>query len=92
MAYDRYFIIKVHPHAAGARGDSQDMCGQKGAQYEDTSGTVADCSMAGKLIEGIDASYLLADKGYDTDTVIEEAGMEAVIPRRKIEKFNENMT
>ena len=59
-----------------------------------TDGTAADCSMAGEIIEGIEAGYLLADRAYDTDTVIEqaeEAGMEAVIPRRKIEKFNENM-
>ena len=55
-----------------------------------TDGTVADCSMAGELIEGIDAEYLLADRGYDTDTVIEQAekaGMEAVIPPKKNRKI-----
>ena len=30
--------IKVHPHAAGARGGNQDMGRQKGAQHEATSG------------------------------------------------------
>jgi len=38
------------------------------------------------LIEGIDAQYLLADKGYDSDAIVEQArrqGMQAVIPPRK---------
>ena len=51
-----------------------------------TDGSVADCSKAGELIEGIDADYLLADRGYDTDSIIERAGaakMEAVIPPKK---------
>ena len=61
-----------------------------------TDGTVADCSMADELIEGFDADYLLADRGYDTDQVIEQAviaGMKAVIPpkkNRKIQREYEN--
>ena len=54
-----------------------------------TDGTVADCSKACELIDGIDADYLLADRGYDTDVVIEqvsEARMEAVIPPKKNRK------
>ena len=54
-----------------------------------TDGTVADCSMAGELIDGVDADYLLADRGYDTDAVIEqatEAGIEVVIPPKKNRK------
>ena len=50
-----------------------------------TEGTRADCSQAEHLIEGIDAEYLLADKGYDSDKIIEkvkEGGMTAVIPPR----------
>ena len=50
-----------------------------------TEGTRADCSQAEHLIEGIDAEYLLADKGYDSDKIIEKAkegGMTAVIPPR----------
>ena len=34
-----------------------------------TEGTVADCSLALPLIEGIDAEYLLADKAYDTNAI-----------------------
>ena len=51
-----------------------------------THGTAADCTQASKLIEGIDAEYLIADKGYDTDAIIEQAaaqGMNAVIPPKK---------
>ena len=54
-----------------------------------TDGTVADCSKADELIDGIDADYLLADRGYDTDSVIEHASdmkMEAVIPPKKNRK------
>ena len=55
-----------------------------------TDRTVADCSKTGELIEGIDADYLLADRGYDTDSVIEqvrEAKMETVIPPKKNRKI-----
>ena len=51
-----------------------------------TSGTVADCKFGEKLIQGADADYLLADKGYDSDSIVEIAkqnGMEPVIPPRK---------
>jgi transposase len=54
-----------------------------------TEGTRADCTQAGPLIEGIDAQYLLADKGYDSDAIVEQAqrqGMQAVIPPRKNRK------
>ncbi len=54
-----------------------------------TSGTVADCAKACSLIEGIDAEYLLADKGYDSDAfveTVEENGSTAVIPPRKNRK------
>ena len=51
-----------------------------------TAGTVADCKYGEKLIEGIDATALLADRGYDTNAIIEAAraaGMEIVIPPKK---------
>ena len=51
-----------------------------------TDGPAADCTQAGRLIEGIDAQYLLADRGYDSDAIVkqaQEAGMEPVIPPRK---------
>ena len=54
-----------------------------------TSGTVADCKQACHLIEGIDAEYLLADRAYDSDAIVEKAenaGMTPVIPPRKNRK------
>ena len=38
-----------------------------------TSGTTADCTVAARLIEGFQAEYLLADRGYDTDAIILQA-------------------
>jgi transposase len=41
------------------------------------------------LIEGIDAEHLLADRGYDSDAIVEQAkkqGMKPVIPPRKNRK------
>ena len=35
-----------------------------------TEGTVADCTQALPLIEGIEAQCLLADKAYDTNEII----------------------
>ncbi len=54
-----------------------------------TEGTRADCKEAIDLIKGIDAEYLLADRGYDSDEIIEfaeENGMITVIPPRKNRK------
>jgi transposase len=54
-----------------------------------TSGTIADCAVAGRLIEGVDVDYLLADKGYDTNEIlqyIKALGAEAVIPPKKNRK------
>ena len=54
-----------------------------------TSGTVADCQLAGRLIEGIYVDYLLADKAYDTNEILQLAkmnGIEAVIPPKKNRK------
>ena len=51
-----------------------------------TEGTKADCRLALELIEGIAAGYLLADKGYDTNEILEYArkmNIEAVIPPKK---------
>ena len=51
-----------------------------------TQGTDAECTQAGRLIEGLRAAYLLADRGYDTDAVLAQAaaqGMAAVIPPKK---------
>ena len=46
---------------------------------------MADCTQAGKLIEGFQAEDLLADKGYDTDAIVAQAtqqGMRAQIRSR----------
>jgi transposase len=50
-----------------------------------TAGPVADCTQAGALVEGIGAENLIADKGYDSDAIVEmaiEAGMAPAIPPR----------
>jgi transposase len=55
-----------------------------------TQGTTADCTQASRLIEGVTAAALLADKGYDTDAILEQAlrqGMEPVIPPKKNRKI-----
>ncbi|BBP00781.1 IS5 family transposase [Sulfuriferula nivalis] len=54
-----------------------------------THGAAADCTQAAQLIEGISAEHLLADKGYDSDAIVEQAiaqGMSVVIPPRKNRK------
>ena len=55
-----------------------------------TAGTAADCTQAEALIDGIDAEYLLADRGYDTDKALaaaRERGMAPVIPPKRSRKF-----
>ncbi len=52
-------------------------------------GTSADCKQAEALIDGIEAKVLLADRGYDSDAIVEKAekaGIKAVIPPRKNRK------
>ena len=54
-----------------------------------TAGTTADCTQAAHLIEGLDAENLLADRGYDSDEIINQAKsqkMTAVIPPRSNRK------
>jgi transposase len=54
-----------------------------------TKGTTADCTQAEKLIDGIEARVLLADRGYDSEAIVrkaEEAGMQVVIPPKKNRK------
>lgn len=54
-----------------------------------TAGTTADCKLGEKLINGIDALALLADRGYDVNAIIDLArslGMEIVIPPKKNRK------
>lgn len=54
-----------------------------------TEGTTNDCTQAGALIQGIEADGLLADRGYDADSILnqaEEQGMKPVIPPTKTRK------
>jgi len=54
-----------------------------------TAGPVADCTLASTLIEGLAAKHLIADKGYDSDAIAEQAvgqGMQAQIPSRRCRK------
>ena len=54
-----------------------------------TAGTVADCTQACRLVEGIDAENLLADKGYDSDAfadILKGRQINPIIPPRKRRK------
>lgn len=54
-----------------------------------TAGPIADCTQAEVLIKDLPAQCLLADKGYDTNTIAEgaqAAGMQVVIPPRSNRK------
>jgi transposase len=54
-----------------------------------TEGTTADCTQAHLLIENLPAKYLLADRGYDSDSIIDQAkkqNIKPVIPSRKHRK------
>jgi len=54
-----------------------------------TSATTADCTCADKLIEGFQAKYLIADEGYNSDMIIQQAqsqAMQVQIPPRKNRK------
>ena len=47
---------------------------------------LSNCTQADRLIEGLGADYLLADRGYDSNAIIEQArrqGIKAVIPPKK---------
>ena len=58
-----------------------------------TAGTTADCSQAEYLIQGIQAQYLLADRGYDSNAILQkatQADMLPVIPPKKNRKYQRN--
>lgn len=55
-----------------------------------TEGTPADCSKAEELAQGFSANVLLADRGYDSDSIIDfaiKSGMSPVIPPKKNRKI-----
>jgi transposase len=50
-----------------------------------TEANRADCAEAAHLISGFEAEHLIADKGYDSEAIVEQAkrqGMGVVIPPR----------
>jgi transposase len=50
-----------------------------------TSGAEADCTHAPELVSGIQAEWVLGDKGYDSDALVEwleDQGMKVCIPPR----------
>lgn len=54
-----------------------------------TEGTTADCTQVDRLIEGLCADYLIADKGYDMDAILVQAesqGMKVIIPPKRSRK------
>ena len=105
--------VKVHQHAAGAIGGNEAMGRKKGLNTKIhlavdahgmpvrvivTEGTTADCTKAEELIAGVDADYLLADRTYDSNEIIDSAnelGMESVIPPKKnrkvLRKYDRNL-
>ncbi len=44
-----------------------------------TEGTTADRTQVSTLIEGLDAEYLLADRGYDSNAIIKKAHKQGMI-------------
>lgn len=62
-------------------------------EFVTTGGNVHDAKVAGELIQGLKGKYLLGDKGYDSQALIDQAasqGMIAVIPpksNRKTPRF-----
>ena len=63
-----------------------------------TEGSTHDSKQASRLIEGIEAEHLLADKAYDSDEIIAQAesqGMKVVIPpkanRKMHREFDRNL-
>ena len=43
-----------------------------------TSGTVADCTQANFLIDGLSAEALLADRGYDSNAILNHYRLKSV--------------
>jgi len=43
-------------------------------------GRAADCKQASRLIEGLSAGHLLADRGYDTNATLAQASAQGMMP------------
>ena len=86
-------LVEIRTWHAQKGAQHQNTFGRGCAWYADpifvTAGTIADCTQACALIDGVSAEYLLADRGYDSRRVIEKAlraGTNVVIPPRKNRK------
>jgi len=58
-----------------------------------TADTTADCFQAEDLRSGIQAQYLLADRGYDSQAILQQANqaeIQPVIPAKKKRKYQRN--
>ena len=78
--------IKVHPPAVGAVKGNLKMSRTKG-------GSTADCSQAEELRPGIQAQYLLADRGYDSQAILPRANQAEIWPvirPKKKRKYQRN--
>ena len=54
-----------------------------------TAGQVNDCAQADRLLEGVESAHVIADKGYDTEGVLEkiaQLGANAVVPPKSDRK------
>lgn len=97
--------IKVHQHGMGAQGGTEDAGMTKGGintklhavvdsngmpiNFIITAGTTADCTQAISLLEGLSPEYVLADRGYDTDEIVqyvENHSAVVVIPPKRNRK------
>lgn len=97
--------IKVHQHGMGAQGGTEDAGLTKGGintklhaavdsngmpvNFIITAGTTADCTQAIPLLDGLAPEYVLADRGYDTEAIVQHVAKisaEAVIPPKKNRK------
>lgn len=105
MADDRCEPHQGAPSCGGRKGGNQDLARTKGGLNSKlhlavdahglpvkmivSDGNTADCTQAEALIDGLLADYLLADKAYDTNALLEyldDRGVTPVIPPRSHRK------
>ena len=101
--------IKVDPHVAATVKRNQKMSRTKGGSTQnyilavDQNGrpiraiirgdTTTDCCQAESLRPGIPAQYLLADRGYDSQAILQtahQAEIQPVIAPKKDRKYHRN--
>ena len=88
--------IKVHQHGMGALGGTEDAGRTKGGintkihvavdshgmpiRFLITAGNQADCTQGIPLLENLAPQYVLADKGYDSDAIVEYVLSQNAVP------------